>query len=59
MEFYTTEDLIRILKISKTTAYKLVNSKGFPAIKFGKVVRIPKDKFESWVQTYTGKEFYI
>lgn len=59
LEFYTIEDIAEILKISINTARQLVNAKGFPKLKFGRTIRIPKDKFNSWINTYTDKEFMI
>ena len=43
-------DIVNILGVSRTVAYKLVNSKGFPAIRVGeKRIVIPRDKFIEWM----------
>lgn len=58
-EFYTVEDIQRILKIGRTKAYQLCNTKGFPSIRMGSVLRVSKEKFEKWVDNYSGKTFYM
>lgn len=47
-------DLIQqIMGISRTKAYKLVKSDGFPRIKIGKRIGIPKEAFEEWLHNRT------
>ena len=58
-EFLTPKDIQQILKIGRDKTYKLISTKGFPSIKIGNTVRIPKDRFEKWVNTYIGSEFKI
>ena len=44
------EDIARILRISRQSAYELLNSKGFPTLRVGKKrMMVPKDKFIVWV----------
>ena len=59
VELYTVEDIASILKIGKTKAYKLVNTRGFPVLRLGNQLRIPSDKFENWINSYTGKTFVL
>ncbi len=40
-----------ILGISRAKAYDLVKSDGFPKIKIGKRIAIPKAEFEKWLQS--------
>ena len=47
---YTVKDVQEILKISRTAAYKLINSNQFPVIRIGRSVRIPIDGFNRWTQ---------
>jgi len=42
-----------VLGISKTSAYELVHSDGFPSITIGKRLIVPKDKFIEWIKTKT------
>ena len=58
-EFLTPKDIQQTLKIGRDKTYKLIFTKGFPSINIGNTVRVPRDKFEKWVNTYTGSEFKI
>ena len=46
----TVRDLRAALGISRAKAYELVNSRGFPAIRLGRAVRIPKEALVDWIQ---------
>lgn len=43
------EDIAAILRTSKSRAYDLMNSNGFPTLKLGHRLVVPKDKFISWI----------
>lgn len=47
-EFYKVSDIMRILNISRSTAYKYIKEKDFPKILLGNSYRIPKQEFEEW-----------
>lgn len=49
-EWLTVKDVQKILKLSKTQAYALVNCPDFPKIRFGKSIRIPLDKLEEFLE---------
>lgn len=49
MIVYTVKDIQKILKISKTTAYALVNSNAFPVKHIGYSIRVSKEVFEKWL----------
>ena len=40
----SAEDVAQVLGISRANAYTLMHSKGFPTIKIGKRMTVPKDK---------------
>lgn len=44
----------QMFRISLSTAYQLVNSKGFPAIRVGRRIVIPYDKLMHWVDENLG-----
>lgn len=46
----TVMDVARILGLSKTNAYCLCNSKGFPCIRAGRRMIIPKTAFAKWME---------
>jgi DNA binding domain, excisionase family len=41
------------LQISRSKAYELVRSEGFPKIRLGKRLLIPKEAFEEWIMRNT------
>ena len=47
---YTVKDIQEMLKISRTAAYKLINSNQFPIVRIGRSVRVPKEGFNQWSQ---------
>ena len=42
-----------LLGISRAGAYELVRSKGFPKVKIGNRIVIPKDRFIQWIEDQT------
>ena len=62
--FKTYEDLPLMLSvpemgaalgISRAGAYELARSEGFPALRIGTRIVIPKDKLQEWVDKQTEK----
>lgn len=47
----TVLDVAEVLGISRNSAYDLVRSKGFPKVTVGKMYRIPKVRFEQWLNS--------
>ena len=45
-----------VLGISRAGAYELVHSEGFPALKIGSRIVVPKDKLRKWIDTNTGQK---
>ena len=43
------------LGISRAGAYELARSEGFPALRIGTRIVIPKDKLQDWVDKQTEK----
>ncbi len=44
-----------VLAISRSKAYELVSSKGFPALKLGNRIIVPREQFVEWVRNQTSK----
>ena len=42
--------------ISRAAAYELVRSKGFPRMKIGTRILVPRDKFLAWIDEQTEVE---
>jgi len=56
---YTKQDIQSIFKLGRDKTYQLMNSKGFPTIKIGKVSYVPKDKLEKWINGNVGKNITL
>ena len=48
------EELAGALGISRAGAYALIHSKGFPALRIGKRLMVPKDKLSAWIDRNTS-----
>ena len=46
----SVSQVAKVLGISRTRSYELVNEKGFPKIKIGTRIVVPKDEFMLWIQ---------
>ena len=45
----SAEEVAQVLGISRANAYALMHSKGFPTLKIGKRMTVPKDKLIEWI----------
>ena len=45
-----------VLGISRAGAYELVHSEGFPTLKIGSRIVVPKDKLREWIDANTGQK---
>lgn len=50
-------DVADVLGIGRANAYELVRSEGFPALKIGNRIIVPKDEFISWIKRQTAEKF--
>ena len=49
----TAPEVGEVLGISRAAAYELVRSEGFPRMKIGKRVLVPRDAFLRWIDKNT------
>ena len=49
----TVPEMGEALGISRAAAYQLVRSKGFPSLKVGTRILVPKDKLIKWINEQT------
>jgi excisionase family DNA binding protein len=49
----TVRDLAALLNIGRNNAYEMCHRPGFPAIRLGKQVRIPRDALMRWLDAQT------
>jgi excisionase family DNA binding protein len=52
----TAPEVGEVLGISRAAAYELVRSKGFPRMKIGTRILVPRDKFIQWIDEQTEVE---
>ncbi|MDO4853046.1 MAG: helix-turn-helix domain-containing protein [Clostridia bacterium] len=45
----SVEDMATFLGISRVGAYNLAHRKGFPSVRIGKRILIPRDRFLAWL----------
>jgi len=46
---YEVKDIMRIMRVSRNTAYKLIRQEGIPHIRMGGHYKIPVEKFHEWL----------
>ena len=49
----TAPEVSEVLGISRAAAYELVRSKGFPRMRIGTRILVPRDKFLQWIEAQT------
>lgn len=50
-------DIQRMMGISKTSAYELVHTQGFPAFRSGRLIKVSKKAFFDWMaQSHVPEE---
>ena len=56
LPLFLQADLISdVLGISISSAYELMHEKGFPALRIGNRIVVPREKFIQWVEENTSK----
>ena len=53
--FLNAQMIAGILGVSPSSAYELLHEKGFPALRIGSRLVVPKEKFQQWVEENLGK----
>ena len=53
--FLNAEMVASLLGISPSSGYGLMHEKGFPVLRIGNRMIVPKEKFRKWVEENTGK----
>jgi len=48
---YDVKDIMRIMRISRNTAYKLIKQADIPYVQIGGHYKIPADRFQEWLST--------
>ena len=53
--FLNAQMIANVLGISISSAYELLHEEGFPSLRIGNRVVVPKDHFRQWVEDHIGK----
>ena len=48
--FLNAETVAKLLGVSPSSGYELMHEKGFPVLKIGSRMVVPKEKFRAWVE---------
>lgn len=54
--FLNAELVAQVLGIAPSSSYELMHEDGFPVLKIGNQMVVPKEKFVRWVEEQTGGE---
>jgi len=52
--FLNVELVAKVLGVSPSSGYELMHEPGFPVLKIGSRMVVPKEKFIQWVEEHTG-----
>ena len=52
--FLNAETVAKVLGVSISSGYELMHETGFPALRVGNRLMVPKEKFIRWVDERTG-----
>ena len=52
--FLNAETVAKVLGISPSSGYELMHEAGFPTLKIGNRIVVPKEQFIRWVSEHTG-----
>ena len=55
----TVKELQKILKMSRSKTYQLVNQPDFPKIRIGRDIRIPEKELEVFFERHLYKEYEV
>lgn len=50
----SVQEIAKVLGISSSSGYELMHTDGFPVLKIGSRMVVPKEKFREWVKQNTG-----
>ena len=53
--FLYAELIAKVLGVAPSSAYELMHEKGFPVIRVGNRLIVPKEKFREWVESNFSK----
>lgn len=52
--FLNSETVAKVLGVSPSSGYELMHEPGFPVLRIGSRMVVPKEQFIQWVKEHTG-----
>ena len=52
--FFNAEMVAKVLGVSPSSGYELMHEPGFPVLRIGNRMVVPKEQFIRWVNEHTG-----
>ena len=52
--FLNSETVAKVLHVSPSSGYELMHEPGFPVLRIGNRMVVPKEQFILWVKEHTG-----
>ena len=52
--FLNAETVAKVLGVSPSSCYELMHEPGFPVLRVGSRMVVPKEQFVQWVEAHTG-----
>ena len=52
--FLNTATVAKLLGVSQSSCYELMHEPGFPVLRIGNRMVVPKEQFIQWVKEHTG-----
>ena len=52
--FLTSATVAKVLGVSPSSGYELMHEPGFPVLRIGNRMVVPKEQFVQWVKKHTG-----
>ena len=52
----TLKHVQEVLGISRPKTYELAHTRGFPVMRFGRAIRVPREAFLRWLEQQAGVE---
>ena len=52
--FLNAETVAKVLGVSPSSCYELMHEPGFPVLRVGNRMVVPKEQFIQWVEKHTG-----
>ena len=52
------DDISRVLGLSRVKTYELLHQEGFPTVRIGRVLRVPREGFFAWLSR-TGDRQHV